>query len=109
MPIKKELKPAKSLTFNKFYKNYDDFYSDTKTEIYKSIFEIFKEFKDRRKKTLMLSISAVIREENWCTELIFNRDEHIVLRRDLMPYFEDLEEFEICGEINSLYKEFTNK
>jgi hypothetical protein len=102
-------KPHKSISFNKLYKNYDDFYLDTKTEIYKSIFELFKTFRDKRKKTLILAISATIREEVWDTELVFNRDEHIVLKRDLMPHFEEIEEFEICGEINSLYKEFTNK
>lgn len=99
----------KKLVFKKPYKNYEEFYGDTKTEIYKSILELFKGFKDKRKKTQVLGISAVIKNENWDTELIFKRDEHIVLKRDLMPYFEDIEEFEICGEINSLYKEFTSK
>ena len=107
MSRKKPNQPNKVLQFNKFYKDYEDFYMDTKTEIYKSIFELFKTFKDKRKKTTILAISANIRDEKWDTELVFNRDEHIVLKRDLMPYFEDIEEFEICGEINSFYKEFT--
>ena len=109
MPKKINQRPTKSLIFNTLYKNYDHFYSEAKPEIYKSIFELFKEFRDKRKARVSLSISAMIREEKWDTELIFNRDEHIVLKRDLMPFFEDMEEFELCGEIDSLYKEFTLK
>jgi hypothetical protein len=108
MPKKPTPQQNKKLIFKKCYKNYEEFYDDTKTEIYKSILELFKAFKDKRKKTQSLGISAIIKDEKWNSELVFKRDEHIVLKRDLMPYFENLEEFEICSEINSLYKEFTN-
>ena len=33
--------------------------------------------------------------------------EDFVLKRDLMPYFEEIEDYETCNEINNLYKELT--
>jgi len=96
------------LTFGKKYKTYDDFYDENKPIIYKSIINIFKEFKKSRKKILTLQLNAIIEGIDWETQLNFNKDEYIVLKRDLMPYFESVEDYEICGEINNLYKEFTN-
>ena len=30
---------------------------------------------------------------DWDTEFTFNRDETIVLKRDVLPYFEDIEDY----------------
>ena len=45
MQKNKNEKPFKSLIIKDKYKNYNDFYSENKTIIYKSILNIFKEFK----------------------------------------------------------------
>lgn len=103
----KQTAPFKSLVFKQKYKTYDEFYDEHKTEIYKSIFEIFKQFKSNRKKTLCLYLSAKIQGVDWDTEFHFHKDESIVLKRDLMPHFEDIEDYETCDEIKNLYKELT--
>ena len=46
---------------------------------------------------------------DWDTEFTFNRDETIVLKRDVLPYFEDIEDYESCSEILNLYKDLTFK
>jgi hypothetical protein len=102
-------KPHKELIFKGIYKDYDSFYDDNKPIIYKTIFDLFKGFKDKRKKTLILYLSAKIKDVEWETTFTFHRDELIILTRDIMPFFEAIEEFELCGEINSFCKDFTKK
>jgi len=104
---RKKSTPFKSLIYKQKYRTYDDFYTEHKTEIYKSILEIFKEFNSTRKKNLCLYISAKIQSVDWDTEFHFHKDESIVLKRDLMPHFEDIEDYETCDEIKNLYKQLT--
>jgi hypothetical protein len=91
------------------YKDFNDFYDENKPIIYKSIIEIFLEFKKTKKNTLTLNLSAKIKGMDWDTEFTFKRDETIVLKRDVLPYFEDIEDYESCAEIINLYKDLTFK
>ena len=59
------------------------------------------------KKKLTLFVSAKIRGLEWDTEFNFHKEESVVLKRDLMPFFEEIEDYETCNEINNLYKELT--
>lgn len=102
-------KANKELCFKGIYKDYDSFYDENKPTIYQAIFELFKNFKDKRKKTQVLYLYAKISDVEWETNFTFHRDEIIILKRDIMPFFESIEEFELCGEINSFCKDFTNK
>jgi len=108
MQKNKNEKPFKSLIIKDKYKNYDDFYSENKTIIYKSILNIFKEFKTTSKENLTFYISAKIKNEEWDTEFKFHKKESIILKRDLIPYFEEIEDYETCIEIKNLYKELTS-
>lgn len=98
----------KELFIKEKYEDFTDFYDENKEVIYKSIIELFSEFKTTRKKTLTLFISAYIKGLEWDTEFNFSRDETIVLKRDVMPYFEEIEDYEMCGKIINLHKELTN-
>jgi hypothetical protein len=54
-----------------------------------------------------LSASCVrVREDYPCIGV--NRNETIVLMRDVLPYFESVEDYEKCAEIKNLYEELTN-
>jgi hypothetical protein len=109
MPISKKPKQSyfKELFIEGRYKDFNDFYDENKLIIYKSIIDIFLEFKKTNKKTLTLNISAKIKGMDWDTEFTFNRNETIVLKRDVLPYFEDIEDYESCSEILNLYKDLT--
>jgi hypothetical protein len=98
----------KKLNFDGTYYDFNDFYGENKTEIYKSIIEIFTEFKKSKKKNLNLHISAKIKGLDWDTDFIFNRSDTIILTRDIIPYFESIENYEFCSEIYLLNKELTN-
>lgn len=66
-----------------------------------------KNLEPQKKKKLTLFVSAKIRGLEWDTEFNFHKEESVVLKRDLMPYFEEIEDYETCNEINNLYKELT--
>lgn len=97
----------KDLKIKGNYKDFSDFYDENKELIYKSIIELFHEFKKTRKQTLTLYVSANIKGLEWDTEFNFTKNESFVLKRDLMPFFEDNEDYETCSEIISLSKDLT--
>jgi hypothetical protein len=100
-------KPFKELIFSEKYKSYTEFHLKNKEEIYKSIVELFKNFIDTKNKTQSIIISATIENIEWTTELIFNKKEFNVLKNDIMPYFEDNEDYEMCSEIINVTKNLT--
>ena len=100
-------KPHKELIINGLYSEFSDFYDHNKELIYKSIIDLFNDFKKTKKNTLQLHISSVIQGLEWDTEFNFTKEDSIVLKRDIMPYFEDIEDYEMCDNILKLYKELT--
>lgn len=104
---RKKTNVFKELSFEGKYSDFTDFYDENKTEIYKSIVELFGEFKITKKKSLNLQISAKIKGLSWDTEFTFKRDESIILMRDVVPHFESIEDYETCSQIISLNKDLT--
>ena len=104
---RRKSQPFKELKLTGKYNDFGDFYDANKEIIYKSILEVFKEFKVSRKKNLTLYVSAKIKGLEWDTEFNFHKEEVIVLKRDLMPFFESVEDYETCSEIKNLYTELT--
>jgi hypothetical protein len=100
--------PFRELKLSGKYNDFTDFYDENKEIIYKSILEVFREFKVTKKKSLSLYVSAKIKGLEWDTEFNFHKEEAIVLKRDLMPFFESVEDYETCMEIKTLYGELTN-
>lgn len=84
------------------YDNYTDFYSFNKTTIYNNIISLFESFKENEKKRLVLKLSANIENMKWKTDLEFTREEIYVLKRDILPYFEELEDYETCERVVKL-------
>lgn len=103
MSLTKSGVATKKLNIKGKYNEFSDFYDVNKVVIYKNILKLFKELKNKEKNTLILTISAKIKGLDWETDLRFQREELIVLKRDIMPYFEQIEDYETCGEICELY------
>jgi hypothetical protein len=101
--------PFKRVSIKGNFEDFKEFYDQNKELIYKSIIDVFYEFKKTRKKTLTLYIGAKIKGLEWDTEFNFTKNESFILKRDIMPYFEEIEDYETCGEIISLHKELTIK
>lgn len=100
-------KAHKELIIKGKYKEFEDFYDENKELIYKSIIDLFSDFKSTQKKILSLYICSKIQGLDWDTEFNFSKKDTIVLKRDLLPYFEKIEDYETCGKILNLYKELT--
>jgi hypothetical protein len=94
----------KKLVIKEPYKDFKSFYGENKPIIYKSIVNLFNSLKRKDKQNLILILSAKINGLQWETELKFNRKESFVLVRDILPYFEENEDYEFCLEINTLYE-----
>lgn len=94
----------KKLVIKESYQDYGTFYNENKVIIYKSIVNLFNSLKRKDKQNLILILSAKINGLQWETELKFNRKESFVLVRDILPYFEDNEDYEFCSEISTLYE-----
>jgi len=94
---------VKKLTIKEQYKDFSSFYSSNKEVIYKTIVSLFNSLKRKDKQNLVLILSAKINRLQWETELKFTRKESIVLVRDILPFFEESEEYEFCSEITELY------
>jgi hypothetical protein len=108
MLIKNSETSIKKLSIKGKYSGFTDFYDINKVKIYKNIINLFGNLKNKEKNNLILVLSAKIMDLDWETELKFSRQEIIVLIRDLIPYFESVEDYETCGEINNLYLELSS-
>lgn len=105
--IKKTSTPYKKIIIKGKYEDFVDFYDENKGNIYKAICDVFEGFKGNRKRSLTLYVSALIRGLEWDTEFKFNRNDTVVLTRDVLPYFEQNEDYETCLKIKKLYDELT--
>jgi hypothetical protein len=108
MTTKNNETSIKKLSIKGKYSGFTDFYDINKVKIYKNIINLFGNLKNKEKNNLILVLSAKIMDLDWETELKFSRQEIIVLIRDLIPYFESVEDYETCGEIHNLYLELSS-
>jgi hypothetical protein len=84
------------------YIDFTDFYGVNKIIIYNNIINLFEDFKDKKKKLLVLELSANIQNIEWKTELEFSRKEIHILKRDILPFFEEIEDYETCEKVHKL-------
>lgn len=102
--------PFRKMYIKGKYEDFTDFYAINKRPIYENIIEVFKGFTgDSKKRVLTLYIQAIIQGLEWDTEFKFNKSDTIVLLRDVIPYFEEIEEYEICEDVKKLHEELTSK
>jgi hypothetical protein len=93
----------------KKYRDFKELYDTNKDSIYDGVIEIFKELKNSRKRSLTLLVTSKFGPLNWDTEFIFNKKEYDVLMTQILPYFEEIEDYEKCVEIKSLHDFYSEK
>ncbi len=108
MPTKRKKEPFLTLEIKNNYQEFREFYDENKEVIYKSILEVFEGLKTTRKKTLSLLVVSEIAGLEWDTEFTFSKSESKVLFRDVMPYFEQIEDYETCSKIVKLHSDLTS-
>jgi len=102
-------KPYIKLEIDENYQDFNDFYQTNKDTIYKNIINIFKGLKTTRKKYLKLLVHSKIDGFTWGTEFVFDKTQKQILVNDILPFFEEREEYEICGEIMKIYNSIDSK
>lgn len=93
----------KKLKVDGDHKDFKDFYYSNKSLIYEKVFDLFKSLKRNDKNHIVLVISSKINALQWETELKFSKEQKDILINELIPYFESIENYEICAEIHALY------
>jgi hypothetical protein len=104
----KSKKNNKDLFFKKNYESFSVFYNIHRIEIYKKIISVFHEFSETTNESISFKLTAMINGYEWNTEFKFKRNEYQILKDDLIPYFEECEDYETCLEIKNLYTRFND-
>jgi len=96
----------KSILCNVNYKTFEKFYVKNKIIIYNAIYDSFYEVsKNKSYDKIKIKIITSIDKKEWSTDIEFNRTDHIILKRDLIPFYESIEDYEKCMDINKLYND----
>lgn len=104
---KRKSQPDLVLNIDGSFRDFTDFYDANKEVIYKNILDLFNSLLTTRKKTLTLSVVAKIRGLEWDTDFTFSKNDKQTLIRDVMPYFEQTEDYETCSKIIKLHNDLT--
>jgi hypothetical protein len=92
-----------TLTITTSYPNYPTFYKSEKKQIYLGYIETFKKLAISKDKDKQFIVMYLIEEMRFTTNLVVDRNKVGVLKSHILPFFEQLEEYEICEEIIELY------
>jgi hypothetical protein len=57
----------------------------------------------------MLLVTTDVGPLSWDTEFIFKKDEYEILVDQILPYYEEIEDYETCSKIKKLHESFENK
>lgn len=102
-------KPYIKIEIGENYKDFYDFYQNNKEQIYKNIINLFKGLTKTRKKYLKLLVHSKIDGFTLGTEFVFDKSQKLILMNDILPYFEEREDYEICADIVQLYNSIDKK
>jgi len=92
-----------TLKFNKNYDNYDTFLDETRNPIYKAILREFKKLKEDDQ--VRVNVIGNIDKTEWSSKFEFTKSNLDILTTVINPYFENLEEYELCNETMKLFSE----
>ena len=88
------------------HSDFKSFYDTNKPLIFKKIIECFDILiKNSNIKNIKLLIIGKISGFDWDTEFNFHKNDQETLLRDVLPFFEQIEDYETCSEIINLHKE----
>ena len=93
----------------RMYNDFKDLYNTNRDGIYRGVLDIYTEFKNNsRKRVLTLLVSTDMGVLSWDTEFSFKKLDYEILIKQILPYYEDNEDYEKCAEIKNLHDYFAN-
>lgn len=95
--------PDMVLKFNDRYNSFKDFYLGQKQEIYLKLVDLFKELHITQKEKVSLQIRAYVSGFDFSSDFIYGLEDKEKLIDTFLPYFESIEEYEMCSQIREIY------
>lgn len=97
-----------NLKIKENFNTFGDFYDNSRLTIYKSIISLFQKLLKEEKKTVTLIISAKIDNLEWKTNFVYTKKDYDVLKKTILKYFEEIEDYKTCIKIRELIKKLEN-
>lgn len=90
------------------YEEFADFFEKNRGIIYKEIINLYSAFNKTKKRKMTLVVNAKISGFEWNADFNFFRDEYGILFCDVLPYYEEIEDYETCELIKNLHNDLTS-
>ena len=91
------------LTLSKNYPDFDSFYYESKETIYRKLIDAFEKVNIPENKTTNLTVVGNIQGKPFNSKFIIEKSNLGLLMSVLIPFFEDMEDYETCSKIVKLY------
>lgn len=95
----------KKITLEGEYSSFDAVFIKNKSLIFENLLDLFTTLRDPNKTEIKLSLTTMINDEQWDSELKFRRTQTDILMGDIKNHYEDVDDYETCIEIVKLHKE----
>ena len=90
------------------YKDFHDFYNSNKQTLYEKIVDLFALIATDKKELGSLLVFYDIEKTTFNTSFHFGKKDKEMLKEVFIPYFRDLEEYETCSRVTTLYDSLVN-
>jgi hypothetical protein len=94
------------LVIKKSFRDFPTFYCDSKKVIYCGIIDLFEKIKETGNKDMKLIIITTINNRTFDTDFGFDNKILNMLTDHIIPFFEEIEDYETCMRIMSIYQYF---
>lgn len=104
-----EQKKDITLIIEKEYQTFNEFYSENKCDIFSAFLDLFQIMdKERERNEFVLEVVWKIKKSTITTEYQYDRNSTHLLEEVLLPYFEEIEDYETCQLILKLNENLKN-
>jgi len=93
------LREFAKIELNADYQDFGDFYQNNKSLIFNNIVQLYKELTKTNENKLKLVVVSKLDGDVWSTDFVYSKDDLKMLMNDVLPFYEENEEYEICSEI----------
>ncbi len=94
-----------SLTINKPFDDFRDFYQSSKGTIYDAIVDGFRILSETGATEVSLLVNATVENVNWDTTFKLNRGRIDLLTETILPFYVREESYEKCTNVNKIIKQ----
>jgi len=100
------VKSGLTISFTDHFTDYGTFMEVSRDPIYRTILSAFKELKKKEK--VAINVSAHVDNTEFESELEFTKLNLDILTDVVNPYFEEIEDYEMCAKVMEVLSELQN-